>query len=78
MTDEEGGITPEMTVLEVLSRYRQTEAVFRRYEEKTGVCLMCHDLFQPLTDVAACHHLDLARLLKELRLAVGLVKPEDP
>lgn len=77
MPEEQGGITPEMTILEVLSRHRQTEAVFRRYEELTGVCLLCHDLFQPLTDVAACHGLDLAKLMEELRQAAGGAGPEE-
>jgi|UniRef100_A0A7V6A3U6 hypothetical protein len=76
MSDQQTPITPEMTILEVLSRYRQTEAVFRRYELETGVCLLCHDLFESLEDVAACHRLDLPRLLKELHLAAEITGPE--
>lgn len=76
MSGKQEGITPDMTILEVLSQYRQTEAVFRRYEQETGICLLCHELFEPLKEVAACHRLDLARLLRELCQAAGLRKPE--
>lgn len=33
MSNEENSIRPEMTVLDVVSRYRQTQAVFRKYEK---------------------------------------------
>lgn len=65
MTTE--SLTPDLTLLEVLSRWRQTEAVFRCFEEEAGACLLCHALFDTLAEAAAKYKLDLERLLKELR-----------
>lgn len=59
-------ITPQMTVLDVVSRYRQTEAVFRSYDKAAGECICCNALFETLADVADKYHLDLARLICEL------------
>ena len=33
-TDEESIIAPEMTILDIISKYRHTEAVFKQYDEK--------------------------------------------
>ena len=60
-------ITPDMTLLEVLSQYRETEAVFRRYEGEIQECLLCHALFDTLAEAAARYGLDLDRLLADLR-----------
>jgi hypothetical protein len=59
-----------MTILDLVSRYRQTEAVFKQYDEKAGVCLCCEALFDPLKDVADKYHLDLAKLTADLRAAI--------
>ncbi len=67
MSEKPEIITPDMTLLEVLHQHRQTEAVFRRYEGEAKGCLLCHALFETLTEAAAKHGLDLARLLKDLR-----------
>lgn len=62
-------IDPDMTILDVVSRYRQTEAVFKRYDEKAGVCLCCQALFDPLKRVAQEYGLPLAELIVELENA---------
>jgi hypothetical protein len=59
-------ITSEMTVLEVICQYRQTEEVFRKYDAAAGVCLCCQALFDSLSDVAGKYSLDLERLLADL------------
>jgi hypothetical protein len=59
-----------MTILDIVSRYRQTEAVFKRYDGKAGVCLCCQALFDPLQDVADNYGLDLRELLSDLERAV--------
>lgn len=38
-TDEKPIIAPDMTILEIVSRYRQTEIIFKKYDNKAGVCL---------------------------------------
>jgi hypothetical protein len=71
MPDHDHSITPEMTLIEVLQQYRQTEAVFRRYEGEANGCLLCHALFDTLAEAAAKYGLDLDRLLKDLQEAAG-------
>lgn len=59
-------IRPEMTVLDVVSKYRQTEAVFKHYDLQAGECICCQALFESLQDMAARYRLDLERLLSDL------------
>ncbi|MFH1114843.1 MAG: hypothetical protein V1792_13085 [Pseudomonadota bacterium] len=60
-----------MTILDVVSRYQQTEAVFKQYDETVGECLWCRALFEPLNDVADKYGLDLNRLIADLRVAAA-------
>ena len=60
-------IDPEMTILDVVSRHRQTEAVFKRYDERAGICLCCEALFEPLKHVADRFGLPLEELLTDLK-----------
>lgn len=64
-------LSPEMTVLEVIYNWRQTEAVFAAYEAQAGVCLRCQDLFSTLAEVSQKYGLELPRLLADLSQAVG-------
>ena len=67
---EKPTIDPHMSILDVVSRYRQTEAVFKRYDEKAGVCLCCQALFDPLKDVADRYNLDLGKLIADLKAVI--------
>ena len=62
-------ITPEMTVLDIVSRYRETEAVFKRYDAVAGECICCNALFDTLKDVADKYRLDLTEILCALKQA---------
>jgi len=64
-------IGPEMTVLDVVSAYRGTEAVFQRYDQRAGECICCNALFETLQDVARRYGLDLEDLLADLRSEAG-------
>ncbi len=64
-------ITPEMTILEVIDRYRETETVFKKYDEQTGVCLCCQALFETLGEVAAKYQLNLNQILEDLEEAIS-------
>jgi len=55
-----------MTVLDVISRYRETEAVFKRYDERAGGCICCQALFDSVQRVAEKYRLDLSELLADL------------
>lgn len=66
MTNKKQHIYPEMTVLDVVSLYRKTEAVFKKYDELAGECICCQALFDPIKKVAERYGLDLERLLTDL------------
>jgi hypothetical protein len=70
LTREDRTISPEMTVLDILSCYRPTEAVFRRYDDKAGECICCNALFEPLEHVAAHYDTNLDELLTELEESI--------
>jgi hypothetical protein len=62
-------IHPQMTVLDVVSTYRQTEQVFDKYNDPAGECICCKALFETLQDVASKYDLDLQTLLVDLETA---------
>jgi thiol-disulfide isomerase/thioredoxin len=59
-------ITPDMTVLDVIDRYRDTESVFRKYDEQAGVCIYCQALFETIGEVAKKYRLNLEQFLADL------------
>ena len=71
MPDDQNPIKPDMTVLDIVSRYRETEAVFRKYDEKAGECICCRALFDTLQSVAEKYGLDMERLLSDLGCAAN-------
>jgi len=62
-------IRPDMTVLEVLRTYRKTEEIFKKYDMKSGECIMCTALFQSLQQVSERFGLNLKKFLMELEAA---------
>lgn len=58
-----------MTVLDIVSRHRATEAVFKRWDRQAGACICCQALFDTLGELAGRYDLDLERLLDELNAA---------
>ena len=64
-------IYPEMTVLDIVSRYGKTETVFKQYDKQAGVCICCQALFEPLNKVAVRYGLNLEKLLEDLEYATG-------
>ena len=71
-----GRITPEMAVLEIICRHRQTEKVFRKYDAAAGVCLCCQALFDSLADLANKYGLELQEVLDDLETAAGTLPNE--
>jgi len=63
-------ISAEMTVLDIVSEYPATEAVFRSYDERVGECICCQRLFETVDQVAGKYKLDLSELLDELNSAI--------
>jgi hypothetical protein len=64
-------ILPEMTVLDVVSRYKKTEAVFKLYDKQACECICCQALFETLQDVAKKYGFSLEKLLSDLETAAG-------
>ncbi|WP_353616778.1 hypothetical protein [Desulfovibrio sp. Huiquan2017] len=62
-------VTPDMTLLDIVHRYRATEPVFRARDEQAGECLLCKALFETVADVAARYGLDLDALMADLEAA---------
>jgi hypothetical protein len=63
-------IRPDMTVLDIVSKHRETEAVFKRYDEKAGECICCQALFDSVQDVAEKYGLDLGQLISDLKTVI--------
>ena len=62
-------IRPDMTVLDIVSKYRATQDVFKQWDGKAGECICCNALFEPLKVVAEKYSLDLDTLTRELETA---------
>jgi len=71
MTPPKRRITPDMTLLDILARYRETEAVFRARDDRAGECILCNALFETVADAAARYNLDLDELLGDLERAAA-------
>jgi hypothetical protein len=59
-------IDPDMTVLDTLYAYAETQTVFEKYDNAAGECICCCSLFLPIQSVAAKYHFDLTLFLSEL------------
>ena len=68
---EEQYIRSEMTVLDVVSKFRKTETVFKKYDKQAGECICCQALFEPLNKVAIKYGLNLKKLLADLETAIA-------
>jgi hypothetical protein len=59
-----------MTVLDIISRHRETEAVFKAWDRRAGECICCRALFETVQQVADTYGLNLDRLMAELNAVV--------
>ncbi|GEM_PF-1045039 len=63
-------IDPRMTVLDIVSRHRETEAVFKAWDSRADECICCQALFDTMQQVADRYGLNLDQLMAELNAAV--------
>ena len=63
---KENSINQGMTILDVVHRFPSTEEVFRSYDQKAGVCVLCEALFETLEGFAGRFGIDLDELLNRL------------
>lgn len=59
-----------MTVLDIVSQYRETEVVFKQYDEPAGECICCNALFETLAAVAKKYDLNIQRMLDDLESVI--------
>jgi hypothetical protein len=69
--DEIKEITPEMTILDIIAKYRETEAVFRRYDAVAGECICCNALFETVKDMSEKYGIDLHEILRDLKTVIS-------
>jgi hypothetical protein len=67
---EKRTIHPNMTILDIVSKYRETEAIFKKYDNKAGVCLCCEALFDSLKDIADKYCMNLEEIMNELKKVI--------
>lgn len=59
-------ITHKMTVLDIVEKYPETEAVFHEYDDSLGKCLLCNNLFDTIEDVSENYNLNLIDMIEKL------------
>ena len=74
MSKKENRVHPEMTVIDIITRYRETEKVFKKFDEKAGVCICCEALFDTIQVVSERFKLELESLLSDLKIVVDTQK----
>ncbi len=62
-------ISADMIVLDIVSEYPATEAVFKSYDEQVGECICCQMLFESVQQVSKKYNLELRELLRKLNSA---------
>ena len=63
-------IAANLTVLDIVSTYPETEVIFKSYDASVGECICCQSLFDTVQQVADKYGLDLPEILKKLNSAV--------
>ena len=63
-------IDPQMTILEIVSRHRNTEAIFKQWDHRAGECICCQALFDTVQQVAERYGLRLDRLMADLEAVI--------
>lgn len=59
-------ITQKMTILDIVEKYPETEAVFHEYDSFLGKCLLCNNLFNTIEEIAKSYNLNLIELIEKL------------
>lgn len=63
-------IKKEMILLDIVEKYPETEDSFRQYDNALGKCLLCHNLFDSIEDIADKYDLDLKELLDKVNKVI--------
>ncbi len=71
MKNKTAAITQKTVILDIISRYRETEAVFKKLEVETGACICCQALFLTIGEAAARFGFDPDRAIDDI---LGLIR----
>lgn len=59
-------IDKNMTLLDIVYSYPETEAIFHTFDEVLGHCLLCENLFDSIEFICATYGLNESELLDQL------------
>ena len=59
-------LNKDMTILDIVAEYPNTEDVFRTYDDIAGKCTMCHNLFDTLEEFADMYKINYSDLIDRL------------
>lgn len=62
-------ISPDMTLLDAVHHYPNTESVFRAKDKQAGECILCKALFETIEAMTIRYGLDLEELIFDLEQA---------
>jgi len=62
--------TPDMSILDLISKFRDAEKIIRSYDGRAGECICCNSLFDSLEDVARKYGLDLDELMLKIKSGI--------
>lgn len=63
-------IEPYMTVLDVVERHPETEAVFREYDDVIGKCLLCQNLFDSIESISQVYAINSMEMIRKLNQCI--------
>ncbi len=69
--DKGGFVTPETTILDIVSRFNETEGIFKQMERETGVCICCQGLFLSLGDAARRFGFHLEKAIADINFLIS-------
>ncbi len=60
-------VSAEMTVLDLISTFKETQEVIRAFDAQAGECILCNSLFDSLRGMTEKYGLDLNIVMQEVR-----------
>lgn len=64
-------ITKNMTMLEIIENYPETEEVFRAYDDIAGKCLLCNNLFDSIETIAMEYSINSEEMLNKINILIA-------
>ncbi len=65
-------INKDMSPLDIVEKYPETENIFREYDTVIGECLLCNYLFDSINNIAEKHKIDINEMIERLNKSISL------